>query len=183
MVARPASTRLGWSHIVHPIRDRAYTRDMLIVSWTQWSMPWMAKPTGSSKSGIFIDLSTFSLLSSLLRNPWGNTGWSGAWSDGSAEWTPVWMERLKHKFGDDGVGRYLLISRDVLTVADFLDVVRRPVEEVSAIRSYSHIWAGLAHHPTVDLFTRPVVCRLSSDTVLSQCDKDYTCCDCGFTAR
>jgi Calpain family cysteine protease len=40
----------------------------------------------------------------ILRNPWGNSGWSGPWSDGSAEWTPQWMERLKHRFGDDGVG-------------------------------------------------------------------------------
>lgn len=38
-----------------------------------------------------------------LRNPWGNGEWTGAWADGSAEWTPEWMSLLDHKFGDDGV--------------------------------------------------------------------------------
>jgi hypothetical protein len=28
--------------------------------------------------------------------------WSGPWSDGSKEWTPYWMTKLNHRFGDDG---------------------------------------------------------------------------------
>lgn len=38
------------------------------------------------------------------RNPWGRKEWYGAWGDGSKEWTPEWMEKLGHKFGNDGVG-------------------------------------------------------------------------------
>ncbi|KFZ17878.1 hypothetical protein V501_01497 [Pseudogymnoascus sp. VKM F-4519 (FW-2642)] len=38
----------------------------------------------------------------LLKNPWGKGEWTGPWSDGSKEWTPEWMMKLDHRFGDDG---------------------------------------------------------------------------------
>ncbi|KAJ8088926.1 hypothetical protein PM082_014173 [Marasmius tenuissimus] len=52
----------------------------------------------------------------ILRNPWGESEWTGPWSDGSKEWTPEWLEvlpQLGHSFGDDG--------QFVMEYHDFLD--------------------------------------------------------------
>ncbi|KAF5724390.1 micromolar calcium activated neutral protease 1 (capn1) [Fusarium mundagurra] len=37
-----------------------------------------------------------------LKNPWGKGEWTGPWSDGSKEWTAEWLQKLDHRFGDDG---------------------------------------------------------------------------------
>ncbi|KAJ7777059.1 hypothetical protein B0H16DRAFT_1504208 [Mycena metata] len=52
----------------------------------------------------------------VVRNPWGDSEWHGAWSDGSREWTEEWLpalKELKHAFGNDG--------QFVMEYSDFLD--------------------------------------------------------------
>jgi hypothetical protein len=57
-----------------------------------------------------------------LRNPWGRTEWTGGWSDGSEEWTPEWMQKLNHRFGDDGV--FWISYKDLLRHYQHFDRTR-----------------------------------------------------------
>lgn len=57
-----------------------------------------------------------------IRNPWGDTEWQGPWSDGSEQWTPEWMELLKHRFGDDGM--FWISYKDFLRKYQSLDRTR-----------------------------------------------------------
>ncbi|KAL9607557.1 MAG: hypothetical protein Q9167_007539 [Letrouitia subvulpina] len=57
-----------------------------------------------------------------VRNPWGDTEWQGAWSDGSEQWTPEWMQLLNHKFGDDGM--FWISYKDLLKKYQSFDRTR-----------------------------------------------------------
>ncbi|KAF9009892.1 hypothetical protein BDQ17DRAFT_1299500 [Cyathus striatus] len=51
----------------------------------------------------------------VVRNPWGDTEWTGPWSDGSKEWKGKWLEvlpELGHVFGDDG--QFVMEYKDFL---------------------------------------------------------------------
>ncbi|KAG9033675.1 hypothetical protein FRB95_014464 [Tulasnella sp. JGI-2019a] len=52
-----------------------------------------------------------------IRNPWGNSEWTGRWSDGSKEWNIEWgpelLKALNYKFGDDG--EFIMEYCDFLT--------------------------------------------------------------------
>ncbi|KAL0068058.1 hypothetical protein AAF712_004962 [Marasmius tenuissimus] len=61
----------------------------------------------------------------ILRNPWGESEWTGPWSDGSKEWTPEWLEvlpQLGHSFGDDG--QFVMEYHDFLDCWDAIDRTR-----------------------------------------------------------
>ncbi|ERF71854.1 hypothetical protein EPUS_01769 [Endocarpon pusillum Z07020] len=116
-----------------------------------------------------IDGITYRLVK--VRNPWGNTGWSGAWSDGSAEWTPQWMERLNHKFGDDGI--FWMSYEDLLRKYQRLDRTRifGPDWRITQQFTSLHVpWSADYHQTRFSVNvtrTTPVV------IVLSQLDKTY----------
>ncbi|KAF7325000.1 Calpain catalytic domain-containing protein [Mycena kentingensis (nom. inval.)] len=53
----------------------------------------------------------------VVRNPWGESEWTGAWADGSKQWTREWLgilEELEHEFGDDG--QFVMEYKDFLAV-------------------------------------------------------------------
>lgn len=56
----------------------------------------------------------------VLRNPWGQSEWTGRWADGSKEWSGEWLKilpELGHTFGDDG--------KFIMEYADFLQCFTR----------------------------------------------------------
>ncbi|KAL9131646.1 MAG: hypothetical protein Q9217_000457 [Psora testacea] len=79
-------------------------------TFDKWQDSEVASQTGA-RSGI-IRQHAYSIMDALekngqkllkIRNPWGTDEWRGAWSDGSEQWTPEWMQLLDHRFGDDGM--------------------------------------------------------------------------------
>lgn len=57
-----------------------------------------------------------------IRNPWGKTEWTGAWSDNSPEWTDELRELLGHKPEEDGV--FWMNYQDWMKKFHFLDRTR-----------------------------------------------------------
>ena len=78
-----------------------------------------------------------------LRNPWGKMEWRGAWSDGSEQWTPEWMELLNHRFGDDGV--FWISYKDLLKKYQNFDRTRLFGPEWSVTQQWTSVdvpWAA-----------------------------------------
>lgn len=133
----------------------------------------------------------------LLKNPWGKTEWKGAWSDGSSkcnpmsltvwtllcilvltwgmriaeEWTAEWLQKLDHKFGDDG--SFWISYEDLLRTYQAFDRTRlfSPEWKVASIWTTLDISWTLDYHDTKFAFSLtksgPVV------IVFSQLDERY----------
>ncbi|KAI8623159.1 hypothetical protein F5Y19DRAFT_468721 [Xylariaceae sp. FL1651] len=107
----------------------------------------------------------------LLKNPWGKGEWTGAWSDGSKEWTAEWLLKLNHRFGDDG--NFWISYDDLLRKYQAFDRTRLfgPEWRVTSIWTSLSIPWTLDYHDTYFTFslakTGPVV------LVFSQLDDRY----------
>jgi hypothetical protein len=107
----------------------------------------------------------------LLKNPWGKGEWNGPWSDGSKEWTPEWLKKLSHRFGDDGA--FWISYEDLLRKYQAFDRTRLfgPDWKVTSIWTTLSVPWTLEYHDTKFAFTLakpgPVV------LVLSQLDDRY----------
>ncbi|KAJ9138006.1 Cysteine proteinase, partial [Coniochaeta hoffmannii] len=107
----------------------------------------------------------------LLRNPWGKGEWNGPWSDGSKEWTPEWLKKLNHRFGDDGA--FWISYDDLLRKYQAFDRTRLfgPDWKFTSIWTTLSVPWTLEYHDTKFAFTLakpgPVV------LVLSQLDERY----------
>ncbi|GIK06975.1 hypothetical protein Aspvir_002628 [Aspergillus viridinutans] len=106
-----------------------------------------------------------------LRNPWGKKEWTGAWSDGSEQWTPEWMQKLDHKFGNDGF--FWISYEDLLKKYQHLDRTRLFGPEWTVTQQWTTLnvpWSADYHSTKfrLDVTTAgPIV------IVLSQLDTRY----------
>ncbi|KLU81664.1 calpain-9 [Magnaporthiopsis poae ATCC 64411] len=78
-----------------------------------------------------------------IRNPWGRRGgagfgeWNGPWSDGSKEWTPYWLKKLGHVFGDDGV--FWMSFRDMLDKFKYMHRTRLFDEKWTVVQQWTNV--------------------------------------------
>ncbi|KAK2008455.1 calpain family cysteine protease [Colletotrichum eremochloae] len=76
-----------------------------------------------------------------IRNPWGERSdggvgeWNGPWSDGSKEWTPYWLKRLSHTFGDDGV--FWMSYEDMLSTFMYIHRTRLFDEKWTVVQQWT----------------------------------------------
>ncbi|KAK3314617.1 hypothetical protein B0H66DRAFT_481253 [Apodospora peruviana] len=82
----------------------------------------------------------------LIRNPWGERSgsgigeWNGPWSDGSKEWTPYWLKKLNHTFGNDGV--FWMSFADVLEVFRSIYRTRLFDEKWTVVQQWASVNVG-----------------------------------------
>ncbi|KAK7018174.1 cysteine proteinase [Favolaschia claudopus] len=120
---------------------------------------------GSDKFGLF-GAHAYSVLRAkevegkrflVIRNPWGKSEWTGAWSDGSKEWNAETFEllpMLEHSFGNDG--QFVMEYSDFLKCWDEIERTLLLDEGCNWITS-SH-WLRVSARPLPSAWTYGDVC-------------------------
>ncbi|KAI9742210.1 MAG: hypothetical protein M1818_004110 [Claussenomyces sp. TS43310] len=107
----------------------------------------------------------------LLKNPWGKGEWTGPWSDGSSQWTPEWMQKLNHRFGNDGA--FWISYEDLLRKFQTFDRTRLFSPDWTVTKQ----WTSLKVSWTVEYHETKFAFTLEQSTsvvlVLSQLDSRY----------
>lgn len=82
-----------------------------------------------------------------------DAGVQGRWADGSSEWSPEWLQRLDHKFGDDGC--FWISYKDLLQKYCIFDMTRLFGSEwkVSSIWTSIQVPWAVCYHDTHFAFT------------------------------
>ncbi|KAJ7880174.1 cysteine proteinase [Mycena leptocephala] len=114
----------------------------------------------------------------VVRNPWGQSEWTGPWSDGSKEWTTEWLAALPelgHSFGDDG--QFVMEYKDFLASWSDIDRVNHPFDSSWVMSSQ---WLEVTTRPLPAAwgfgdvsFTISMAKPSHAMIVLSQLDKRY----------
>ena len=66
--------------------------------------------------------------------------WNGPWSDGSKEWTPYWLKKLNHRFGDDGI--FWMSYHDMLDTFRFLHRTRLFGDKWTVVQRWTSVNVG-----------------------------------------
>ncbi|KAK3985790.1 cysteine proteinase [Cladorrhinum sp. PSN332] len=112
-----------------------------------------------------------------IRNPWGQRAsngvgeWNGPWSDGSKEWTPYWLKKLDHRFGDDGV--FWMSYRDMLETFLFIHRTRIFDDKWTVVQQWASLNVGWVVGYLNTKFVIEVKKAGTMVIVLSQLDERY----------
>ncbi|KAK4166203.1 cysteine proteinase [Cladorrhinum sp. PSN259] len=112
-----------------------------------------------------------------IRNPWGERAWNGIgewngpWSDGSREWTPYWLKKLDHRFGDDGV--FWMSYKDMLETFLFIHRTRIFDDKWTVVQQWTSLNVGWVVGYLNTKFIIEVKKAGTVVIVLSQLDERY----------
>ena len=84
-----------------------------------------------------------------VRNPWGSSEWTGAWSDGAEEWSEEALEELGYAFGDDGT--FWMCVEDYVACWSEVQMCRLFSSEWKMVSDYNAFTGGLPAEMQADL--------------------------------